>query len=1045
MIKYLIIMFITIGVVFSQNQINTIKLTEKEKAWLIANPKITMVVPKNFPRSYLNKNGKLEGMDIDYFNLIEKKLGIKFDKTILAWNDALKLAMNHEVDIIINAGKLKSREPYLDFSKTYFATPQAIVSYNNESEISYLNELCGKKVAVHKGSSKARFLQKNYPCIKLFEVTDKKNILTSIIMNKAYAGFDNFDSLSGNIKRMLVPNLKVIYFKYMPPVGYARVGIRKDKPILTSVIDKAISSISIEEKNKIVSKWLNVKLPPIPKKIDQFKKTKLSLKEKIYLKNKKEIKVCVDPSWMPFEKIENGKHTGLASDYIKIISKSIGIPITLVETKTWAESIRKATNRECDIYSLVSKTPKREKYMDFTIPYLETPIVIATKKYDKFVTNIDTVKNKKLGIVKGYSIIELYKSKYPDINIVEVDSISDGLSKVEKGEIFGYLDNSIVITNQIQKKYVGILQISGKFDTKLKFGIASRNDEKELVTILNKVIDKIDEKTKTRILNDWVSIKNNISDTQQFKLTKEELDYIKNNIITINTTTSWLPFNYKDDKDNIVGVAVDFWKIIAKKYNIKYKIIEADHFSEVLNNIKNKKYDLNFATANTVNSAKFSIFSNTYEKYPISIATNSDELFIKNDTTLNGKTIAVGKNYSAYFIFKEKYPEFKYIFTSNTLEALKLLDDDKVFGVIDIEPSLFFQVAKNNFKNIKIHSNTDLFFNLQIMLKNDNKILQSIINKSIKIIADNEKIAIYKKWMNTRIHSSVDYGLIWQIIGLFSIVLIIILYFLFKQNRLKEEIQSLNKSLEDKVKKEVLKNRQKDQQLLQQSRLAQMGEMIAMIAHQWRQPLAAISSTSNAINLKARLNKLDKETSIKLTSNIIEYSHHLSNTIDDFRNFFKSNKEKNEVCFNEIIKSVLNIVGTTIEDNNIKLIQDLNNNDKFLIYSSELKQVILNLLKNSEDILLEKNISNPYIKISTYKQEDKIILEVSDNGGGIEDDIVDSIFDPYFSTKTQKDGTGLGLYMSKTIIEEHCNGELSVSNSEDGAVFSIKLKMKEIL
>lgn len=121
------------------------------------------------------------------------------------------------------------------------------------------------------------------------------------------------------------------------------------------------------------------------------------------------------------------------------------------------------------------------------------------------------------------------------------------------------------------------------------------------------------------------------------------------------------------------------------------------------------------------------------------------------------------------------------------------------------------------------------------------------------------------------------------------------------------------------------------------------------------------------------------------------------------------------------------------------MIQELNCHDTFITYPNELKQVILNLIQNAEDALIEKQIENPYIKISTYKENNQLTLEVSDNAGGVLEDIIDDIFNPYFSTKIQKDGTGLGLYMSKTIIEEHCNGELSVSNSTEGAVFRIAL------
>jgi len=252
----------------------------------------------------------------------------------------------------------------------------------------------------------------------------------------------------------------------------------------------------------------------------------------------------------------------------------------------------------------------------------------------------------------------------------------------------------------------------------------------------------------------------------------------------------------------------------------------------------------------------------------------------------------------------------------------------------------------------------------------------------------------------------------------------------------RAKLDKLNATLEDRIKKAIQENEQQYQKMLQQSKLAQMGEMINMIAHQWRQPLSAISSTSVALNLKASLNKLDNETTIKLSNKISEYSQHLSSTIDDFRDFFKPNKEKVITSYDEMVASVLNIIETSMVNKNIKIVKELDCKHQFYSYPNEIKQVILNLLKNAEDVLINMKIKEPTI---TIKSKDGI-LTVSDNGGGIKDDIINKIFDPYFSTKTKKDGTGLGLYMSKTIIEEHCKGELNVYNDKDGAVFEIKLK-----
>jgi PAS domain S-box-containing protein len=264
-----------------------------------------------------------------------------------------------------------------------------------------------------------------------------------------------------------------------------------------------------------------------------------------------------------------------------------------------------------------------------------------------------------------------------------------------------------------------------------------------------------------------------------------------------------------------------------------------------------------------------------------------------------------------------------------------------------------------------------------------------------------------------------------------------------KRKQIEFELEQLTSDLELRIKEEVQKNREKDKAMLQQSKLAQMGELLSMIAHQWRQPLTAISATSNDLSMKIMLDNYSEDYFSEKLKKIVELSQHLSNTIDDFRTFNKEDKEKTAVLFSTLVKSVLGIVSISIENNNIDLTTDFKCEKKMLTYSNEVKQVILNLIKNAEDILLEKNIQKAYIHLKTYDDENYTYLKISDNAGGVPEDIIDKIFNPYFSTKTKKDGTGLGLYMSKIIIEEHCGGELSVYNDENGAVFEIKLDGKQ--
>lgn len=235
----------------------------------------------------------------------------------------------------------------------------------------------------------------------------------------------------------------------------------------------------------------------------------LTQEEKSYLDLKKEIKYCIDPNWMPLEGLEDNRHIGISSNYIEIFSKRAGVKMTLVPTTSWEESLHFVKERKCDALSLASKTKSRSEFLDFTSSYLETPIVVATKVGIPFIDDISLIVEKKLGVVKGYSLLETIREEYPYISLVEVDSIQDGLKRVEDGEIFGYLDNTIVINHEIQQNFVGTLAISGKLNYKILLSFATRNDEKILKKIFEKVILSLEKETKIKLLNKWVRVNYN--------------------------------------------------------------------------------------------------------------------------------------------------------------------------------------------------------------------------------------------------------------------------------------------------------------------------------------------------------------------------------------------------------------------------------------------------------------------------------------------------------------------------------------------------------
>ncbi len=233
----------------------------------------------------------------------------------------------------------------------------------------------------------------------------------------------------------------------------------------------------------------------------------ITQEEQEYLKNKKKITMCIDPDWMPYESLTQGRHVGLAADYFKIFQERLTIPIEVVQTQNWMESIEFAKQRKCDIFSLAMQTPQRKEYMNFTTPYIRGPLVLATKLDAPFIVDFKSFTNERLGIPKGYSSAEILRQKYPNLNIVDVENTRDGLQKVKDGENFGFVGTLAEVGYMFQKEFTGELKIAGKFDEFWELGVGVRNDDAMLLRLFQKAVDSISESQRQAIFNKWIAVK----------------------------------------------------------------------------------------------------------------------------------------------------------------------------------------------------------------------------------------------------------------------------------------------------------------------------------------------------------------------------------------------------------------------------------------------------------------------------------------------------------------------------------------------------------
>ncbi|MBN2894776.1 MAG: hypothetical protein JXK05_02670 [Campylobacterales bacterium] len=248
-----------------------------------------------------------------------------------------------------------------------------------------------------------------------------------------------------------------------------------------------------------------------------------------------------------------------------------------------------------------------------------------------------------------------------------------------------------------------------------------------------------------------------------------------------------------------------------------------------------------------------------------------------------------------------------------------------------------------------------------------------------------------------------------------------------------------------------LRLQRQERQMVMQSRLAQAGEMLSMIAHQWRQPLGAVASTVATLQTKLHSKELICRSARESAegmyvqerlARIAGYMQHLAHTIDDFRSFFKPDRGKSHFRLRHALEKALSFFTDSFEHYGIEVVRHLQDDGAIESYENELTQVFMNLLGNAKEALMERATLRPRITVELVRVEDLLIASIGDNAGGIAPEHLERIFDPYFSTKANT-GSGLGLYMSKTIIEEHCKGNLFVQNEEEGAKFSVILHALE--
>jgi len=514
-------------------------------------------------------------------------------------------------------------------------------------------------------------------------------------------------------------------------------------------------------------------------------------------------------------------------------------------------------------------------------------------------------------------------------------------------------------------------------------------------------------------------------------------------VVRVGIDQNWPPIEFVDKNGEYFGISASYLKLLEKRLGIKFEVdFSHSTWNDSLNALGNKKLDMLSCAAITPKRKESMEFSHPYMKQSIVIVANSNVGYVHSIDDLAGKKVAVVQSYATEEFLQKNHPNIIIVSVKTSLDALKMVANGEAYACLEGLNVVSYLMERHELKKLKVVGETSYNYELAFAFRNDWKMLAQISDKVLASMTPAEYKEVHGQWLVMEHARPFDYFYIWVSA---LVVIVVLLFIVYKNRRLDElvrqrtdELEAFNQKLQDEVDKAVEKNRTQEKILMQQAKMAEIGSMVESIAHQWRQPLNILGLSMTKLNLSLGLgiNTQDTEKTIEIVEQQMRY---MSQTIDDFRNFFKQDRVQTRVNINNIVGEIETLLGPLLANKNIEFIRDIDPEITALVYSNELKQVLINIVNNGREAIEHSKKKEKKIIVSCVNDKHHCIISIEDTGGGVPLHIIDKIFDPYFTTKFESQGTGIGLYMAKMIIEKHFLGKLGVHNTARGACFELRL------
>ncbi|MBW0147836.1 transporter substrate-binding domain-containing diguanylate cyclase [Marinobacter arenosus] len=491
----------------SINESLNFKLTDEERQFISNLGPIRVGLMADYAPFSFKAGGKMQGLSVDVLNRLADLTGLQVIPVSGAWSELVPMLRDGTIDVLANMSLTEERQGFTRFTEPYYIIPNVVFTRDGGLEYTGLGSLSGytvgissdiyyEKEVVQALGNNAKVFDSQEAMFQSLE-HDRVDVVLAALPN-------------GNfwVQELRIPGVRIageLVFEDHPGEDL-RFGVRASLAPLAEILDQAMAAISPTEMRTIEDRWLGASAAG-----ESRGQNKLSLSpdEQAWLdEHDRSVSYCIDNDWMPLEGLDSsGKHVGLSAEAFRLFSERSNIQFELVRTESWPESLEAVESRRCDMLALAMKTPDRTRYLNFTTPYLQVPNIILGRIEAPFIENVGDLRNKKVGLVKGYAFSELLKYRYPGLKLIEVENETEGLKLLQENELAGYVTTLATASYHMQELGLADIKVIGRIPADWSLAVGTRSDEPTLLGIMQKLVDNLTPEERNNLESYWRNIK----------------------------------------------------------------------------------------------------------------------------------------------------------------------------------------------------------------------------------------------------------------------------------------------------------------------------------------------------------------------------------------------------------------------------------------------------------------------------------------------------------------------------------------------------------